>query len=111
MRNLYIIFFSLATSFSYGQQINSITTLSTPNCNGPGAFEQVELDLSGLDPNINYEVIAYTGSTFVGLATSVAVSSNGTATLHIQILIKRGYVNLFKDKVPALQTYWSRGWN
>ena len=94
MKNLYIIFFSLITSFSYGQQINSITTLSTPNCNGPGAFEQVELDLSGLDPNINYEVIAYTGSTFVGLATSVAVGVQMVLLLlHIQILIKQGYMN------------------
>ena len=94
MKNLYIIFFSLITSFSYGQQINSITTLSTPNCNGPGAFEQVEIDLSGLMPIQIMNVVAYTGNSPIFRTSNICCKIN-QVLLHliIQILIKEGYMN------------------
>ena len=83
----------LFASFSYGQQIN-VSLESTPDCNNSLAFEQVEVTLDGLDANIDYNVVAYLGSSPIFPQTSIQ-NQSGQFTFFYANLTQGGLYDFY----------------
>ena len=79
MKNLSVILSLVFASISYGQQITNINQLVSPDCNNSAAFEQVEIELSGLNANTNYNVVAYLGNSPIFPQTSIQNQSGSFA--------------------------------